>query len=108
MRFYDTVSVLRAPVVTDPYGGESLDWANATVVATVPASVQPQSSSEEDVDRQMVVSRWKLFCAPADLEVTDRVTYMSDTYRVEGEIGRWRHRGQDHHIECFLERVEHG
>lgn len=106
MLFSDSVTRLRAPLVAGPFGNQTRDWANATS-ATYAAEVQPVSSTEDVVNQQRTVTRWRLFLLPdADLEATDRITHDGSTYEVEGQVERWKRRGILHHLEAVLMRVD--
>lgn len=108
MRLHDTVDRLRAPLVGGPYGNQTRDWANATSV-TYPAEVQPVSSTEDVVNQQQTITRWRLFLGPtADLEATDRIEWDGDTYEIDGDVERWKRRGAPHHLEAVLMRAEQG
>ncbi len=106
-KFRDTVTLLRAPVVTNPYGNSGRDWSLATAT-TVPANVQGPSgqglSGSEDVtDENRVTTRWRLYLpGGADLEATDRVRFGGDVYEVDGQVLARRER----HVRALLLRVE--
>ena len=106
MRLSDTVTRLRAPLIAGPYGNSEFDWPNATSV-DYPAEVQPVSSTEDVVNQQQTVTRWRLFLgSTADIEATDRIEWDGDTYEVDGEVERWKRRGVVHHLEAVLMRVD--
>lgn len=109
MLLSDTVTRRRAPLVAGPYGNSQRDWPNATSV-TYPAEVQPVSSTEDVVNQQRTVTRWRMFLGPAaDLEATDRIEWDDGTgvgtYEVDGQVEGWKRRGQPHHLEAVLMRV---
>lgn len=108
MLLHDQVTRLRAGLTEGPYGNETRDWDNATS-ATYSAEVQPVSSTEDIVNQQQTITRWRLFLpASADLEATDRIVWDGDTYEVDGDVERWKRRGVLHHLEAVLMRVEQG
>ncbi len=89
-KFRDTVTLLRAPVVTNPYGNSGRDWSVATAM-TVPASVQWDRGSEDVADENRLTTRMKLFLpAGSDLAATDRVRYRGKDYEVDGDVAPWR------------------
>lgn len=108
MVLYDTVTRRRAALVAGPYGSQTLDWPNATSVV-YRAEVQPVSSTEDVVNQQRTVTRWRLFLGPdADLLATDRIEWDGGTFEVDGEVERWKRRGVLHHLEAVLMRVQGG
>jgi len=112
VRLTDNVIRRRAPVVDGgPYGNAQRDWDNATSQA-YPAVVGPVSSTEDVVNQQQTITRWRIILGPyADLEATDRIEWDDGgglkTYEVDGDVERHKRRGgQLHHISCVLMRVE--
>ncbi|WP_280836138.1 head-tail adaptor protein [Micromonospora sp. A200] len=100
---------VRAALVDGPYGNQDRDWDNAPPGVAYPAEVQPVSSTEDVVNQQQTVTRWRMFLGPqADLEATDRVQWDGDTYEVDGDVERHKARGRLHHLEAVLMRVEQG
>lgn len=82
----DTVTRLRAPLVSGGYGNQSRDWANATST-DYPAHVSSVSSTEDIVNQQQTVTRWKCTVGPdADLEATDRIVWRQNTYDIDGDV----------------------
>lgn len=105
MIFGDSVTRLRAPLVTGPYGNELYDWPNATSVDYA-AEVQPVSSTEDVVNQPQTVTRWRMFLLPdANVKATDRIVWAGLTLEVDGEVEQWRPRGRLHHFEAVLKRV---
>ncbi len=101
-KFRDTVTLLRAPIVTNPYGNSGRDWSVATE-RTVAANVQGPSGGEDLAEGNRVTSRWRLFLpATADLAPTDRVRWKGEVYDVDGEV--FARRGR--HVKALLARVE--
>jgi hypothetical protein len=102
-----TVTLLRAPFVTDAYGNEGTerDWA-APVRTDVPGcSVQPARSDEYVVDREAVIVRLRAFCPGlVDVESTDRAEFDGDTYYIDG-VEPWRFEPLSH-TDLLLRRVE--
>lgn len=105
-----SVVVLRAPLVVDPYGNPSTvrDWSSATPTTYDGVNVQPDASAEATGDRPTVVTGWKLFTnrwGDIDLLTTDRVQYDGTTLEVDGEVARYYRGGRVHHVEARLKRV---
>lgn len=109
MRFRDTFTRVRAPLVTG-YGGQKVrDWDNADRAADIPGEIQFERSTEYVDNRQVTVSRWVLRADPAaDLLPTDRVEQHGDTFEIDGDAPVLRHRGIPHHIEAVLRKVATG
>lgn len=113
MMYTSSITVLRAPVVTDRYNSPRPDWSNATRTRVDNVSVQPTSSTETTTEpREQTITGWRVFTrAGVDLDVraSDRVELENGTVcEVVGEIARWPHPirpGQVHHVELDLQRV---
>lgn len=101
----ETITRLRAPLVSGGYGNQERDWANATSVGFL-VHWSAQTVTETVGDEPRTTSRIKLFGGPdLDIEATDRVVFRGDTYEVDGEIMESFRRGQPHHIRAFLRRI---
>lgn len=108
MLLRDSVVRRRAPLIAGGYGTQVRDWPNATSV-TYPAEVQPVSSTEDVVDQQRTITRWRLWLAPTDdLAATDRIEWDGGTYEVDGDVERWKRHGRQHHLRAVLVRVTQG
>lgn len=84
--------MLRAPLVTGPYGGQARDWAAAQQHTLDGVTVQPLSSSEDSVDQTQTLTRWRLYRpGRADLLATDRVRWggVEGDLEVDGDVERW-------------------
>lgn len=106
MHLSDTVTRLRAPLVSDGYGNQSWSWGSATSTDfVVHWSAQPGNETVGDEPR--TTSRVKLFGGDGfDLEATDRVVGPDgNTYEVDGEVLRSYRNGQLHHVRAFLRRI---
>jgi hypothetical protein len=110
--FAQTVTRLRAPLVTDRYNNRVPDWPNAARTDVAGVNLQPAGSppdSDEDtVDRQVAVTGWRLYTPPGmdlDLLATDRIEYGGRVLEVVGEVGRWEVAGRVHHVEVYLREV---
>jgi Phage head-tail joining protein. len=104
----DTVTVVRAELVDDGYGNQVPDWANAARHVVLGCRVQPERGSEYTLDRDAIVTRWRLFApAAADIRDTDRIEYEGVTYDIDGSVERWPSpTGRLAHIEARLVRTE--
>ncbi len=89
----ETVVILRAGLVEDPYSGElSPDWSNPTeapVLTVAPPEPRPSGESLQD-SRNAVVSGWTVY-VPTDTDATsrDRVRVRGIVYGIEGEPASW-------------------
>lgn len=106
----DSITVVRAPLLTDEYGNPSTvrDWDHAALTVVTGVSVQPDVSNEDSGDRSTTVTGWKVFSdsgKDVDALPTDRVVYDGMTLEVDGEIGRWKFDGRLDHVEFRLKRV---
>jgi hypothetical protein len=105
----DTVTVVRAPLVADRYGGKIRDWPSAARTAYTGISVQPAGSTEDVRDREQVNDRFTLFTSRGsdiDLLATDRVEWNGITLQVDGNPDRWPAPGGGvHHVEATLKQV---
>jgi hypothetical protein len=111
--FNQTITRLRAPLVTDRLGSKTRNWADAAETVIPDVSVQPRSTRESTTEpRDQVVTGWRVYSrAGVDLDVLP-----SDRFRIDngavcevvGEVARWPHpikRGAVHHVEFDLQRV---
>lgn len=111
MNYPETVVVLRAPLVTDAYGKQVRDWANAAETTVDGVQVQPSTSVEPvEVGRVSVVTSMRLLTpvgVDMDLVRTDRVVWGGATWLVDGEVARHKRpsTGVVHHVEAMLKRV---
>ncbi len=101
---WDTVTVTRAPVVSDRGTGVR-DWANATVTTVAGCNVQPSSTSREFGDRVLQTQdAWTLF-APAScgIEAGDRIGFDGRQFEVDGQPQPHRSpTGRIDHVTCQL------
>lgn len=89
----ETVTVLTAGTVTDPYSTEdSEDWSTPTTrdVLTV-APPEPRPSAEPGQDaRNSVTNGWTLYLPPGDpINRLNRVRVRGEEYPVQGTPGDW-------------------
>ncbi|MFB7900035.1 hypothetical protein ACFC1B_27335 [Streptomyces xiamenensis] len=108
----DTLVIIRAPIVTDPYGNPRRDWAAATRTPLPGCRVQPVQGSRvnasDTIPREGLDRRRRVF-APlaADIESTDRIEWAGETWVIEGDVDRWRGpTGAVAHTELILSRME--
>ena len=106
-----TVTVVRAPLVTDRYNAQVRDWANATSTPLTDCRVQPLAASGGliiEPGRDAVVTRWKLLAPDgADVLASDRIVWQGKTYEVDGDVELWSSpTGSLAHVEGLLKRVE--
>lgn len=105
----DTVTVVRAPLAADRYGGKVRDWPSATRTAYAGISIQPAGSTEDVRDRELLIGRYTLFTSRGqdiDLLATDRVEWNGITLQVDGDPNRWPAPGGGvHHVEAALKQV---
>lgn len=112
--------MLNAPLAEGWGGQQSRDWAQQTVSEPYAATVQPIStdagSTEETDRRQLTITSWRMFGGPELLQVLtaeSRVRWdgavgpenPEGELEVDGEVGRFRLRGRDHHVAASLRRV---
>ena len=89
----ETVVILRAGVVVDPYSLEEvLDWSDPTETPVLTVALpEPRPSGEPVQDaRNAVTSGWTLY-VPTDTDATsqDRVRVRGIVYGIEGEPASW-------------------
>ena len=105
----DTVTVVRAPLATGRYGGQTRDWTNAVRTPYPGVCVQPVSSTEDVRDRELLIGKYTLFTSRGqdiDLLATDRVEWNGLTLQVDGDPNRWPAPGGGvHHVEASLKQV---
>ena len=114
--FHQTLVRVRAPLVSDRYGNQKPDWADAARVSVLGVNIQPAAarvpaSEEQTVDRQTTVTRWLLQTAPGvdlDLLETDRIEWDGMVLEVDGKVGRWPDPFGPgaHHVEAELKEVD--
>lgn len=106
MRLHDTITRLRAPLVTAGYGNNKRNWAAATSTDFL---VHWSAKAVDEVvgDEPRIVTRGKVLGGPdLDLEATDRVLFAGDTYEVDGDVMLSFQRGQLHHVRAMLRRID--
>ncbi len=111
LRYTQTVVTHRAPFVVDRYGNTTSerDWTRATSTTVRRVEVQPDTSTEAEGDRPVVVTGWRLVTrrgVDVDLTPGDRVTALGRLLEVEGEPARYVLGGRHHHTEARLKAVD--
>ncbi len=111
--FSDTVTVVRAPVITDRWGNDIPDWGTANRVTVTDVTVLPTSQAEDATgNRVTLTTGWRLYSQPGtdpDIRAADRVEWGGMSLEVIGDVARWPHplrRGAVHHVEAELRRME--
>jgi len=108
MQLHDTITRLRAPLVSAGYGNSSRNWAAATETDFL-VHWSTKSVNEVIGDEAKTITRGKIFGDHTlDLESTDRVVFDGDTYEVDGDVMRSYRQGQLHHVRAMLRRVTTG
>jgi hypothetical protein len=110
VHYSQTVVLVRAPFLVDRYGNTTTerDWNNATRTTVRRVAVQPDASTEDEGDRPVVVSGWRLITrrgVDVDLAPGDRVVALGRLLDVDGDVARWTLAGRHHHTEARLEEV---
>lgn len=89
----ETIVVLSAGTVADPYSGEtSEDWSNATertVTTIAPAEPRPSQEPTQEA-RNALVSGWTLYLPAGDpITAANRVRVRGEEYPVQGQPADW-------------------
>lgn len=105
----ESVTVIRAPLIANRYGGQVRDWANAVRTDVDGVSIQPTVSTEDTRDRELLTNTYTLFTSRGrdiDLLATDRVQWGDLVLQVVGDPNRWQAPGGGvHHVEATLKQV---
>lgn len=97
-----TVTIVRASTVNDPYGTPVKDWTTVTRTA-YPARLEQTLAQEITTDRDTVTSDWRLFLeASAVIGPYDRVEADGKTLEVVGSPSVEHTPRGPHHIEARL------
>ena len=85
--FRDTVTILRAPILTKN-GGQYRDWNNAAQSTINRVQVTARAPSQEFAGRLLNLSDARTLRAnyDADIREGDRVVYDGNVYEVTGEV----------------------
>lgn len=104
----DELTIVRAPVVVDRYGGNERDWDAAAQTVSTGWRVDPDEGLEHiDATRDAVITRLRaLGPLDADVEASDRVLVDGDTFEIDGQPLRYRSpRNRVGHTALLLKRV---
>lgn len=106
MDLQETITRLRAPLVSSGYGNSARDWANATST-DFQVKWSHKGATEVISDEARTVTKGYVLGGPdLDLESADRVIGPDGlTYEVDGEVMRSYVRGQLDHVRAYLKRV---
>lgn len=110
--FGDTITRVRAPLVDNAYGDPERDWGAAERTALTGWRLQPMDGARvtdaDTLPRDGLDIRRRAFGpAGADVLTTDRIEWEGATWRVEGDVSRWRSpTGALAHTELILARME--
>jgi hypothetical protein len=111
--FYQTVTVLKPDVVTDPrYGDEKLDWTSPTRLPVDHVLVAPSIQTEPtEPNRNAVVTGWHIVSQPGQpfpVASRDRIELRGGLVcEVVGEVAEWPDAltGRIDHYECDIQRA---
>lgn len=103
-----TVDIITPGTAADPYGDTVPDWGAGASHSTTLGFLQQVTSTEDTVDRDTVVSTWRLFLsADAPIAAKDRIVVVGRTFEVVGVPDLLtKPRGGPHHIEAVLVSVD--
>lgn len=106
MILHESITRLRAPLVSGGYGNQSRNWAAATSTDFA-VKWSHKAVSEVMGDDARTVTKAYVFGNPdLDLEATDRVVGPDGlTYEVDGEVMHSYVLGQLHHVRAYLRRI---
>lgn len=91
--FGETVEILTAGTVTNPYSDEDTPtWATSTVTVVTGVGVEPRPSGEPTQDARNAVTAGYTLYLPPDTPITaaNRVRVRGGTYDVIGDPADWR------------------
>lgn len=110
MKWPDQLTRVRAPAPGPRSPGR--DWDAATDTVLSPGwKVQPATMADAgDTDLERAQSTWNVLSRPgvdADLLPTDRIRWEARTFRIVGEVRRFKSpsSGIHHHIEFLMEAI---
>lgn len=88
----ETVTRLRATASTDGYDDTGTDWTSPSELVLTPFGVEPVSSTEDNDNRQAVISGYRLYFLNSwpDIQPGDRVLCRDKTWHVNGLPAEWR------------------
>lgn len=105
MIFHGRIGVtVRTVTGQDPYGND--EYSNVTT--EYPGEVRPLSSAETVAGRDQVVSRYRVFLSrfAADaVTPSGAVSWLGDSYEIDGDVERHTVGGRLHHLEAVVKRT---
>lgn len=82
----DTITIRRAPLVTDAHNNSVDDWPNAVNHDQGGCYVEEGDTSENLVNRDELETAWIVFAPPStDVLFTDHVVWQGVEYQVKGQ-----------------------
>ena len=106
MKLRDEITVfsVTAGTATGPYG-DPVDVESAGT--TVPAYVEPEDLSEDEINRDTRVNRYFVMVdGMVEVDALSRVEWEGESYQVVGEPGPWKNHKGLHHYEFQIRRTE--
>lgn len=111
--FNQTAVRVRAGTKTDRGGNTVPDWSEGAVsrLTVTELNIQPNSQYESvEVDRGAVVTGYRVQSTEGtspDIRAKDRIEWNSQTFEVDGEVGRWPELFSDtvHHVDFVMVRA---
>lgn len=98
----------RGTEVAGPYGGLEISWTSPAQV-TYAAEVFSPTSDEDVAGAQRVEAQYVVQVYPdADIEPTDRIVWLSDTYEVASGIDKLAARGKTHQLKFLMRKMTGG
>jgi hypothetical protein len=87
----EAVTRQRAATTTDAYGNTQQDWTAPTSATLTARGVEPVSSTEENDNRQTVITGYRLYLdIGSDVLAGDRIVMRGSTYDVDGDPADWQ------------------
>lgn len=109
-----TVTILRAPLVTDPIDGSQFrDWDNPDRIDVPNSYVQDFRVDDDNRAQREFAEGWFQVYLPENAEIpehTDRIEYKGQSYEMQGQAFLWdAPDGTPHHVYFVMKRrVESG
>lgn len=99
-----TITVQRAPLVTNDYGDQVRDWSNPVETVVKGCDVQPGTTQEYLINRDQVTVAWTVYAPPGtDVTEYDRVVFNGTAYEVDGHPAQWdSYSGRQDYVEIIL------
>ncbi|SNR95508.1 phage head-tail adaptor, putative, SPP1 family [Anaerovirgula multivorans] len=82
-KYFEPIEVERFQTVLDEWGNPTKDYGPHI---TIQGRIRQLNTDERiSADKETVFTTHRLYCFPADIKATDRMTYKGKTYEVKGE-----------------------